>query len=267
MSEDEKLAQMEKKWENNFERFTTPIPTVEQTFELINKIRENIELQPIDIREELEVQQGKQSIRERITNLFLSQWNFYGSRSWLYTGLVMLFLCLTINQNAENAISGYIHWIKWGTLFVILFIAYAFRTKDEGNYIIEKLSYYSLIHQMFARFTIVMGVQFLISLPLSYFVLGNSSSILLVFTSFSTMFFFGVTGFISIFWFGHKIGSLITLMVWMIQLIFESKLNIAYLFQAPSSDTFIYMHIFTIILSFLLLSSTLTKTRMERYFL
>lgn len=264
MNENQELDRMEKEWKNRFDRFTAPQPSMEKSFDLINKIKTASETLPYDFREELEFLQEKQSTKSRVINLFLSQWNYYGSRNWLYTGVIMLLICLTINEGTEDGVSGYVAWLKWGTLVVILFIAFAFRTKDEGNRIIEELSYTPVLHQLFARFIIVMGVQFVISLPLSYFIFGNSGSVLLVFTSLSAMFIFGVIGFVSTFWFGQKIGLAMTLVVWLLQFVFESKVTIASIFQEPQSQSFMFTHMFALIISLLLLSSVLIKGRYWR---
>ena len=61
---------------------------------------------------------------------------------------------------------------------MIAVMGYAFRSKNEGNDIIEKLSYYPLVQQMFTRFMIVMALQLAITLPLSFVILGSVSSVL-----------------------------------------------------------------------------------------
>ncbi|MBE1556115.1 hypothetical protein [Sporosarcina limicola] len=264
MNEDQRLTRLEKEWQNRFDCFTTPQPSTRQSFDLLNKIKEDHAVKPLDMREELENQQQIQSARSRFFHLFLSQWNYYGSHSWLYTGILMLFLSLTIGGNTENVINAYIEWVRWGTLVVIFGIAYAFRTKDEGNCIIETLSYYPLHYQLFARFIIVMGVQVLITIPLSFYVFASVSAIMLLFSSLLVMFFFGVVGFISTFWFGQNIGLIITLTVWLLQLLGKGKGGIFYLFQVPTSHTFVYMHGMVFILSLLLASSALLKVRMRR---
>ena len=51
----------------------------EQTFNLIQKIKEADEIKPVDLRAELEAHQETQSISSKVMNLFLSQWNFHGA--------------------------------------------------------------------------------------------------------------------------------------------------------------------------------------------
>ncbi len=169
MSEDQELSHLENEWKNSFDRFTSPEPTREQTFNLIEKIKEADEIKPVDLRAELEAQSNCSIyISAKVVNLFLSQWNFHGASSWLLTGIVMLVLTITISQNMGNEMTGFIAWIKWITLIIIAVMGYAFRSKNEGNDIIETLSYYPLIQQMFTRFMIVMGLQLAITLPLSF---------------------------------------------------------------------------------------------------
>ena len=264
MSEDQELSQLENEWKNRFDRFTSPEPTREQTFNLIEKIKEADEIKPVDLRAELEANQAAQSIEAKVINLFLSQWNFHGARSWLLTGIVMLVLTITISQNTENEITGFMAWIKWITLIIIAVMGYAFRSKNEGNSIIETLSYYPLIQQMFTRFIIVMGLQLVITLPLSLFILGNKSSILYLIGAFTPIFFFGVVGFVGTMWFGQRIGVLLTLLVWFSQILFDKQLKSASLFQAPGNEHFLLMNMIVLALSCLLLSSMLRKNRMKR---
>ncbi|WP_257786701.1 MULTISPECIES: hypothetical protein [Virgibacillus] len=40
------------------------------------------EQSPVDLRKELETTQDNLSTRSKIVNMFLSQWNFYGTVSW-----------------------------------------------------------------------------------------------------------------------------------------------------------------------------------------
>ena len=127
MNEDHELSRLEKEWKSSFERFTAPEPSREQTLNLIQKIKEADESKPVDMRAALEAQQETQSISSKVTNLFLSQWNFHGGRSWLLTGVVLLILTITISQNGGDAATDFVTWIKWITLIVIAGMGYAFR--------------------------------------------------------------------------------------------------------------------------------------------
>ena len=171
MNEDHELSRLEKEWKNSFDRFTAPEPSREQTLNLIEKIKEADVGKPVDMRATLEAQQETQSFSSKVASLFLSQWNFHGARSWLLTGIVLLILTITINQNGGDAATDFITWIKWITLIIIAGMGYAFRSKNEGNEIIETLSYYPLVQQMFTRFIIVMAIQLAITLPLSFLIL------------------------------------------------------------------------------------------------
>jgi len=190
-------------------------------------------------------------------NMFLSQLNFYGTTSWLLTGLLMIAITFTISDNSADAMTGFSSWIKWITLLVIGVIGYSFRPKNEGNEIIETLSYYPMILQILTRFMIVMGFQLVLTLPLSFIVVGKESTVLYLVSSFIPVFFFGVMGFVAIFWLGQKIGLSITLFIWFSQVIIKKKL----LFQAPGDDYFLVMNMIILVLSILLLSSVLLKRR------
>lgn len=264
MSEDHELSRLENEWKDRFDRFTSPEPTRDQTFSLIEKIKRMDEIKPVDYRAELEYNQAAQSMRSKLASLLISQWNFQGMRSWLMTGVVMLILTIVISVNVDNEMIGFMAWIKWITLILIAVMGNAFRSKNEGNDIIEKLSYYSFIQQMFTRFIIVMGLQLLITLPLSFFILGKASSLLYLTGSFVPIFFFGVVGFISAMWFGNKAGVLITLFIWLSQMLVDQQLKFASIFQLPSNEHFLLVNVIVMGVSILLLSSMLLKGDMKR---
>ena len=264
MNEDHELGRMENEWENRFDRFTAPEPTREQTIDLIRKIKEVEEVKPVDMRAELEIEQESQTSSSRVQNLFLSQWNFHGARSWLLTGIVMLVLTITISQNMGSGVAGFTTWIKWITLIVIAVMGYAFRAKNEGNHLIETLSYYPLIVQMFTRFIIVMALQLAITLPLSFIILGRANSILYLFGTFTPILFFGVLGFVSTIWFGHRIGGLLALFVWFGQVLLENQLKFASLFQVSGNERFFFMNLVVLGVSCLLLSSVMLKNKQMR---
>lgn len=255
MDENQDLAKLEKEWKIHFDRFTAPEPTGEMTLDLIQKIKKAEQRQsPVDLRLELETAQKSLSTRERLVNLFLSQWNFYGATSWLFTGLLMIVITLTISDTADPLL-GFTSWIKWITLLVIAVIGYSFRPKNEGNEIIETLSYYPIIQQMFTRFIIVMGFQLVLALPLSFFVVEREGAMLYLVSSFTPVFFFGAIGFVAIFWLGQKTGLSLTLFIWFSQVLLKKKL----LFQEPGNDYFLVMNVVILALSILLLSTILLK--------
>ncbi|MBS4209312.1 hypothetical protein [Bacillus sp. FJAT-50079] len=252
MSENE-LSQVEHEWKNRFDRFTVPEPTREQTLQLIDRIKAVDEAKPLDLRAELEASQAQQTVFQKMASMFLSQWNFHGAASWLLTGAVILIITFTISGNFGDAATGFNAWIKWISLLMIAVIGYAFRAKNEGNRIIETLSYYPLIQQMFTRFLIVITLQLVIALPLSFFVFGEASSVIYIASSFTPLFFFGVIGFVSTIWLGEKLGLLITLSIWFSQLFVKEPV----LLQVPS----LFMHLMIISCSVLLLTSLLLKKR------
>ncbi|MEK3886426.1 hypothetical protein [Bacillus sp. FSL K6-3431] len=264
MSEDQELSRLENEWKQRFDRYTAPEPTRENTMNLIQKIKEVEEIKPVDLRAEFEATQATQTMKEKVTNAFLSQWNFHGSASWILTGIVMLVLTITISQNTQNEMTGFLAWIKWITLIIIAVMGYAFRSKNEGNQIIETLSYYPLIQQMFTRFIFVMGLQLVITLPLSIFILGNASSVLYLICAFTPIFFFGVFGFVSTMWFGQKIGVFLTIFVWSTQILIDKQFQSTSLFQLPKNDYFLLINTGIFTASILLLSSILLKRRFLR---
>ncbi|MEB5466917.1 hypothetical protein, partial [Virgibacillus pantothenticus] len=208
-------------------------------------------------RKELETTQDNLSTRSKIVNMFLSQWNFYGTVSWLMTGLLMIVITFTISENYGAAGAGFLSWMKWISLLVIAVIGYSFRPKNEGNEIIEMLSYYPIIQQIFTRFIIVMGFQVALTLPLSFIVIGKESTTLYLVSSVIPVFFFGVIGFVTILWLGQKLGLALTLFIWFSQVFMKKKL----LFQTPGDDYFLVIHMMIFGVSILLLSSVLLKRR------
>ncbi len=264
MSEDKELSHLENEWKNRFDRFTAPEPSREQSLDLLQKIKGIEEAKPVDLRVELEMKQATQSMGSKVWNLFLSQWNFHGVRSWLLTGIVMFLLTFTISQNMGSEVTSFTTWIKWVTLIVIAGMGYAFRSKNEGNDIIETLSYYPLIQQVFARFLIVMILQLLITLPFSFMILGRANSIYYVLGSFTPVLFFGVVGFVCTIWFGQKIGIGFALMIWLGQSLLEKRFQWASLFQLPTNEDFLLVNLVVLGVTFLLLSSILLKNKQMR---
>ncbi|MBW7474784.1 hypothetical protein K0T92_08500 [Paenibacillus oenotherae] len=266
MNEDQELSRLEKDWKQRFDRYTSPEPTIEKTFQLLAAIKETDAMRPADLRAELEAVQARQSAASKLANLFLSQWNFYGMRSWLLTGIVMLLLTVMISVSAQNEITGLLAWMKWISLVMIAIMGYAFRATNQGNDIIEQLSYHSLIQQMFARFIIIMALQLVMTLPLSFFIVGGESSLLYIFGSFVPIFFFGVVGFSSAMWLGPKIGVILTLFIWFSQMLLDGGYQAASLFQLPGNEQFLWMNGGLLGISCLLLGSVLYKNGTKRGF-
>lgn len=265
MKENDELTNLEDEWKSRFDRFTAPEPTREQSISLIEKIKAVETEKPVDLRVELEQMQESQSFLAQVSNLFQSQLNFHGMRSWLLTAIMMLLVTITISNNWGGRAEGFTVWIKWTSLIMIAIMGYAFRAKNEGNDILEKLSYTPLIQQMFTRFIIVLVLQLAISLPLSYMVLGGMNSILYIISAFMPLLFFGVVGFVGIIWFGQKLGATLALVMWFGQVLLEDRVKNLSLFQVPENDYFLLVNFFVFGISCLLLSSLILKKRQLRY--
>lgn len=259
MSENKELHELEKEWESRLERFTAPEPTREQTFMLLDNIRNQAaEEQPEDMRTELELLQKSRTPLEKIFDLLASQWTFYGMRSWILTAIVMFILTISVYGNDPGE-SGFSIWLKGVSFLMIVLIAYAFRPRNEGNAMLEELSYYPLIQQMFARFVIVMGVQLMLALPLIFFFSGSASTVAYIFGTFTPLFFFGTVGFASTFWLGGRAGITITAFLWFVQMLLDVQVRSLSLFRLPESDWFMLANVLLILTSILLLSSIVLK--------
>lgn len=261
MDDDQELLRLENEWKDRFDRFTSPEPSREETLRLLEKIKASEETKPIDLRSVLEESLASQTIREKIVNQFLSQWNFHGATSWLFTIIVMLILTISVSQNIVNEMTGFVIWVKSVTLIMIAVTCYAFRSKNEGNQMIEMLSYYPLVEQMFTRFLIVLGLQLATALPLSFFIMGKSGSLLSIISVFTPLFFFGVVGFVSTMWLGQKLGVSITLIVWSFQVLADKQLKFFSLFQLMENEQFVWINVIVLAVSILLLSSIRLKKR------
>ncbi|GGP10769.1 hypothetical protein [Oceanobacillus neutriphilus] len=259
MSENKELYELEKEWKSRMERFTAPEPTREQTFTLLENIRNQAaEEQPQNMRTELEQLQKSRTPFEQMVDLLASQWTFYGMRSWISTAIVMLILTISVYGNDPGE-SSFSIWLKGMSFLMIVLIAYAFRPRNEGNAALEELSYYPLIQQMFARFVIVMGVQLTLALPLSFFLLGSASTAAYFFGTFTPLFFFGTVGFVSTFWLGGRAGTIITAFLWFVQMLLDSQVQALSLFRLPESDWFVSANVLLMLISILLLGSIILK--------
>lgn len=259
MSEHKELHELEQEWRSRMERFTAPEPTREQTFMLLDNIRNQAaEERPQDMRVELEQLQQSRTPLEQMLDLLTSQWTFYGMRSWILTAIVMLVLTISVYGN-DLGVSGFSIWLKGMSFLMIVLIAYAFRPRNEGNATLEELSYYSLIQQMFARFVIVMGVQLILALPLIFFLLGSASTMAYIFGTFTPLFFFGTVGFASTFWLGGRVGTIMTAFLWFVQMLLDGQVQSLSLFRLPESDWFMLANVLFMLLSILLLGSIVLK--------
>lgn len=263
MIDDKELLELEKKWQEPFRQFTTSTPSVEDSLQLIERIKKDEQVnKPIDLRLPLEESQASQTWKEKILHIFLSQWTFQGMRSWLATGLLMALLTMIIHFNIDEKETGFLLWIKLVTLLMIGVITYVFRSRNEGNDIIERLSYYPLVHQMSARFLIVLVIQLAIAFPFLFFLVGKESILTYLVGTFIPLFFFAVLGFVATGWFGQKIGVGITCVVWGLQLYLEQKSVFLSLFQSSDESHFYLAQGVALCLSFLLLISLRWKFRL-----
>lgn len=261
MNLNDELNQLEEIWAPKLEQFTTAEPTQEQTLQLIQSIKEKDQENMLpDMRRDLEAIQANQSRLDKITQLFLSQWTFYGATSWLLTGIVMLIITMVMSENTSNPIQSFSNWVQWMSFVVIALISFSFRSKNEGNTMIEQISYYPLTLQLFTRFLIVMVYQFVFILPLCYVLLGKESTVLYVVGSLIPVFFFGAIGFVSTFWCGQKRGLVVTLIVWVGHWLVKEK----DLFQLPGMPYFYQVNLVMLLVSVLLLSTIVMKDFLKR---
>lgn len=261
MSEDKELHELEREWKSRLERFSAPEPTREQTFTLLENIRNQAaKEQPQNMRTELEQLQKSRTPFEQMVDLLASQWTFYGMRSWILTAIVMLILTISVYGNDSGEASFSI-WLKGMSFLMIVLIAYAFRPRNEGNAALEELSYYPLIQQMFARFVIVMSLQLILALPLSFFLLGSASTAAYIFGTFTPLFFFGTVGFVSTFWLGGRAGTIITAFLWFVQMLLDTQVQALSLFRLPESDWFLAASVLLMLISVLLLGSIVLKRK------
>lgn len=261
MNEEKELLEMEKKWQEKFERFTAPEPSREQTFALLDSIRTaSVEEQVYEMPAEIEQLQTSRTTFQKIRDLLRSQWTFYGMTSWLLTAVFMIVLTTTIHANYEPQ-TGFVVWIKWMSFSLIALIAYLFRPRNEGNAILERLSYYPLIQQLFARFVIVMTMQGVIVFPLSFFFVDSMEMFTYLVATYVPLFFFGVVGFISTIWFGGKIGAIATALLWALFVFVDQQVGEISIFRLVEQDTISFRLCMIIIISFLLLASVLLKDR------
>lgn len=264
MSEDQELSRLEQKWKSRFDRYTSPEPAAEQTLRLIEGIKRSAEGKPADLRAELEAAQSAESALSRLAGLFLSQWNLYGLKSWLPTGLVMLAVTVAVTAGAQNEMDGIHAWMKWISLAAVAAMGLAFRPANDGNDVLEKLSCYPLIQQMFARYVIVTVLQVVLSLFLSLLILGDEVSIPYLLGSFVPVIFFGAVGFTSAMWFGPKAGVLMTLLVWFGQLLLDQRHHALSVFRLPWSGQWWGVTAGIAALCCLMLGSVMLRFRLKR---
>ncbi|MFD2168595.1 hypothetical protein [Tumebacillus lipolyticus] len=239
---EEELEELERSWSGRMERFTIPVPTLEQSLQLISSVKASVAPQQTALRAELEAYHRERLTLRKLCNLFLAQWNVYGGRSWLLTALLMALSTVgTITYlPLEPPIFVLIKWVSLTTLIMILSVSYAFWPKNEGMEILEKLSAYTLMQQLSARFVLVVGFHMIVSVPLASLIGSESASIGGLLLSWSIpMLFFGVTCFVIATLLSTKAAIGCCLLVWSIEVLFHEHLKVFDLFSAPGDLYFL----------------------------
>ncbi|ASS75300.1 hypothetical protein CIG75_10070 [Tumebacillus algifaecis] len=172
---DEEVERLEQEWSGRLERFTAPTPSIESTLQLIANVKRSETHQPTDHRAELESYQQAQPLVRKLFDLLAAQWNVYGSRGWIGTAVLMIGATVLSATRARSDLPMHalLEWLTYVTLITIAVVAYAFWPKNEGMSILEKLSAYTLMQQLSARFVLVVGFQMIAAVPLSWMIGGT----------------------------------------------------------------------------------------------
>jgi hypothetical protein len=237
----EQLEQLEARWSARMERFTAPVPSTESILRLLERVKaEQVPVQkPADLRAELEAVQMRQSPLQTLFQLVSAQWNFYGSRSWLMTALLMVAASFggTAYVPTGEPLLALMEWVKWMTLLIIVFVGWAFRSKNEGMRLLERLGAYSLVQQLSARFVLVIGFQMILAGVLSLFVRGASLGGFWLSWSIP-MLFFGVALLALSTWANAKVAVGVSLGLWSLQFFAHQQLGAFDLFALPGMEHF-----------------------------
>lgn len=158
-----RLESLEEHWRTRLLSVKVPEPSRENSIALIDAVKNS------GVQErEREVLPFDETIGKKFLNLIISQWNVYGTRSWGATGAAIAtagFIALKAQNDKYNAL---FIWIIGLTVTVLAAVIYAFRPRDEGTVILQKLGKYSMMEQTMARLVLVTIFQILAALPLSY---------------------------------------------------------------------------------------------------
>lgn len=191
------------------------------------------------MKTEIEQMQQSRTKSQQMKDLLISQWTFQGGITWLITAVLLIILTTTIQTNYDIQV-GFVVWIKWVSFFLIALIAYMFRPRDEGTAILEGLSYYPFIQQMFARFLIIMGMQGIIILPFTFYITGTADIMTYLAATYVPLLFFGVTGFTSTIWLGGKLGSIATATLWTIFIFIDQQIEHMSIFRIAEHETILF---------------------------
>ncbi|WP_091832319.1 hypothetical protein [Marininema halotolerans] len=211
-SEREELDELEKKWMSRMTSFTTPVPTPEDTLDLIARVKEQAQ-KP---EKQAEVAPSDHQTGGWM-DLIISQWSFYGMRSWLMSAGWMICFSLMIGAQSITIVpkdEAGVFWIQAVTLTIVLSIAYTFRPQNEGMAMLERLSVYSLAAQTFVRLCMVMGFQWILAIPFSFVIPGLDNGWLFLWQWTIPLFFFAVITFVMAERWGMGASLSVSLMIW-----------------------------------------------------
>lgn len=239
---DEEVERLEQEWSGRLERFTAPTPSIESTLQLIANVKRSETHQPTDHRAELESYQQAQPLVRKLFDLLAAQWNVYGSRGWIGTAVLMIGATVLSATRARSDLPMHalLEWLTYVTLITIAVVAYAFWPKNEGMSILEKLSAYTLMQQLSARFVLVVGFQMIAAVPLSWMIGGDAASLGGLLLSWAVpMFLFGAVCFVLSNWVSTQAALGFCLALWTAQVLFHAKLKYFNLFSAPGEPYFL----------------------------
>ncbi|WP_422656700.1 hypothetical protein ACK8P5_13000 [Paenibacillus sp. EC2-1] len=167
----DELESIEKRMEPRLSSLTVPVPSREDTFQLIEFVKKNGAGDVVQEPEELDLFQQTSSNEKqcsRLLGLIRSQWNAYGFRSWLTTGASIVATGYIASTYHTEKYNDLFLWTLGLTLIILGTIVYAFRPRDQGTMILEQLGKYSLLEQTLTRLILVMLFQIVVAVPLSF---------------------------------------------------------------------------------------------------
>ncbi|KKO54788.1 hypothetical protein XI25_04705 [Paenibacillus sp. DMB20] len=186
------LESLEEHWRTRLLSVKVPEPSREDSIALIDSVKnlgaQEREVLPFNVIETLKAETmfhpqaeypklPDETIGQKFLNLVISQWNVYGTRSWGATGAAIAaagFIALKAQNDKYNAL---FIWIIGLTVTVLAAVIYAFRSRDEGTVILQKLGKYSMMEQTMARLVLVTIFQIFAALPLSYILFRQGAEV------------------------------------------------------------------------------------------
>lgn len=167
----DELKSIEKRMEPRLSSLTAPVPSREDTLQLIEFVKKNGDGEKVQEKEEIDLFQRTSSHEKQYSRLFgliRSQWNAYGFRSWLTTGGSIVATGYIASTYHTEKYNDLFLWTLGLTLIILGTIVYAFRPRDQGTMILEQLGKYSLLEQTLTRLILVMLFQIVAAIPLSF---------------------------------------------------------------------------------------------------